>query len=119
MELNKLVFPAPQSSYDYNVRERLDEPGDLIFIPKYKKLSSNKSFSSEESKLDSPVRRQEKKLEGYIPCLYLPYIVDGRYSNSLLIYYHGNAEDVFLSYDLLRNLKKELKVVLLYIYIMN
>ena len=34
----------------------------------------------------------------HIPCLYLPYD-DG--SNKIIIYFHGNAEDVGLAFDLL------------------
>ena len=121
MELNKLIFPAPQPSYDHNLSYILDEPGSLIFIPKYKQKSpqnttsffSNKSTinSQEESKSDlSPGDKKSKKLNGHIPCLYLPCEEENRYSNTLLIYFHGNAEDIYLAYDLLRNIRKELKV---------
>ena len=43
----------------------------------------------------------------YIPCLYLPHL-NG--SNKILIYFHGNAEDVGLATELLNFLKDMLKV---------
>ena len=47
------------------------------------------------------------KLEGCIPCLYLPYLGG---SSKLLIYFHGNAEDVGLAMELLAFVKDMLKV---------
>lgn len=38
------------------------------------------------------------KMIDHIPCLYLPYD-DG--SNKLILYFHGNAEDVGLAFDML------------------
>jgi hypothetical protein len=43
----------------------------------------------------------------YIPCLYLPF-VNG--SSKLLIYFHGNAEDIGLASELLTFIKDMLKV---------
>jgi abhydrolase domain-containing protein 17 len=45
--------------------------------------------------------------EEYIPCLYLPCDTAG---NKLVIYFHGNAEDIGLAFDLLTNFGEELKV---------
>lgn len=45
--------------------------------------------------------------EDYIPCLYLPCETAG---NKLLIYFHGNAEDVGLAFDLLSSVGEELKM---------
>ena len=47
---------------------------------------------------------------GFIPCLYLPYLGG---SSKLLIYFHGNAEDVGLAMELLAFIKEMLKVSLL------
>ena len=44
---------------------------------------------------------------GFIPCLYLPYLGG---SSKLLIYFHGNAEDVGLAMELLAFVKDMLKV---------
>jgi len=40
----------------------------------------------------------KKKLIEHIPCLYLPYEEGG---NKVVIYFHGNAEDIGLAFDLL------------------
>ena len=45
--------------------------------------------------------------EEYIPCLFLPCDTAG---NKLVIYFHGNAEDVGLAFDLLTNFGEELKM---------
>ena len=41
---------------------------------------------------------KKKKLIDHIPCLYLPHEEGG---NKLIIYFHGNAEDIGLAFDLL------------------
>ena len=45
--------------------------------------------------------------KSYIPCLYLPYLGG---SSKILIYFHGNAEDVGLAMELLAFVKDMLKV---------
>jgi hypothetical protein len=118
MEFNKLVFPAPQSSYDENLSAYLDEPGSLLYIPRIKHQPPTKKSSDEIIQTTSINLSKKKpdvqiKPDGYIPCLYLPFIDEmGQYSNVLMIYFHGNAEDIYLAYDLLKNLKKELKVLI-------
>lgn len=42
--------------------------------------------------------KEEKADAQFIPCLYLPCESGG---NKLIIYFHGNAEDIGLSFDLL------------------
>ena len=51
--------------------------------------------------------KNDSTKKGYIPCLYLPYLGG---SSKLLIYYHGNAEDVGLAMELLAFVKDMLKV---------
>lgn len=46
----------------------------------------------------------------FIPCLYLPYTSG---SSKLLLFFHGNAEDVGLSYEMLDHLRSSLKVNIL------
>ena len=52
-------------------------------------------------------KNKAKKQVGFIPCLYLPYLGG---SSKLLIYFHGNAEDVGLAMELLAFVKDMLKV---------
>ena len=120
MELNKLVFPAPQPSYDENLY--LKNEGSLIFIPRIKLQSPKKktiveetnttNFSFSKKKFVEGQINSKPKPDGHIPCLYMPFTDEfGKYSNLLLIYFHGNAEDIYLAYELLSNLKNELKVL--------
>ena len=49
-------------------------------------------------------------MNNHIPCLYLPFSSG---SSKLLIYFHGNAEDIGLSYEMLDHLRSSLKVNIL------
>lgn len=80
MDLNSFLFPAPESSYTIHAAV-----GDLLFIPRTQNL-----------KKDTP-----------IPCLYMPHAAG---SSKLLIYFHGNAEDVGLACEMLDYLRSLLKV---------
>ena len=51
----------------------------------------------------------KQKFGEFIPCLYLPYVSG---SSKVLIYFHGNAEDVGLATELLNFIKEMLKVSL-------
>lgn len=79
MELNSLLFPAPQSSYDADTF-----PGELVWIPQLK----SKHLPS-------------------IPCLYLSC---QKGSSKTIVFFHGNAEDIGLAYELLNYLRINLQV---------
>lgn len=64
---------------------------------------SQKSFLSEIIY----VPRHEIPNKTYVPCLYLP-TKNG--SRKLLIFFHGNAEDLGLSYTLLNHMRDFFKV---------
>ena len=49
----------------------------------------------------------------FIPCLYLPYMSAGRGSNKLLLFFHGNAEDLGISYQMLDHMRSMLHVNIL------
>lgn len=51
-----------------------------------------------------------KRATTHIPCLFLPFQSG---SSKLLIYFHGNAEDVGLSYEMLDHLRSSLKLNIL------
>ena len=84
MDFNYFIFPAPDSSYTADEFSQ-----DLIYIPWI-----NQIFGHSDASLP-------------IPCLYLPYTQG---SSKLIIYFHGNAEDLGLAYELLDHLKNSLKV---------
>lgn len=83
MELNSLIFPAPESSYDEKIYEK-----DLVFIPRI----GDRGIKSEKD---------------YIPCLFLPY---SQGSSKVLMYFHGNAEDLGQAYQLLNHIRNTLKI---------
>jgi hypothetical protein len=80
MQLNNIVFPAPNCSY---TTEKLFK--DLVYIPK-----ENYGPNETES----------------IPCLYLPY----DHETKILLFFHGNAEDIGIAYDILNEMRICLKV---------
>lgn len=81
MELNSILFPAPQFNYE-KVSELMS---DLIFIPK----------PNEKDK--------------YIPCLLLLALQTTKSpSDKFLIFFHGNAEDIFGASDIGDKLKSRL-----------
>jgi len=55
---------------------------------------------------------EEKRIERYIPCLFLekPEEENSWTTNSILIYFHGNGEDIFQSFELLDYLRYYLNV---------
>jgi hypothetical protein len=81
MQLNSLVFPAPPCSY---TTEKLFK--DLVYIPKIKSTSNETEA---------------------IPCLYLPYERQGK----LVLFFHGNAEDIGIAYDMLVEMRNSLRVL--------
>lgn len=74
MEFNKIIFPAPPSSYTLDTF-----PNELIWIPRL-----NPPYSPA------------------VPCLFLPR---DRGSAKLLLYFHGNAEDIGISYELVDHIR--------------
>jgi hypothetical protein len=52
----------------------------------------------EETKDNTIQQKNDDPLLEYIPCLYLPCDTGG---NKVVIYFHGNAEDIGLAFDLL------------------
>lgn len=92
MKFRNIVYPSPESSYMPS-NEGL-EYGNLLFIPKNRDIA--KTSSKEE--------------ESYIPTLLIRY--DGRFGGStkVLLFFHGNAEDIGLAEDLLHHLSDSLEV---------
>ena len=46
----------------------------------------------------------------YVPCLYLPCL---KGSNKLIIFFHGNAEDLGISYEMLDHMRTALRINML------
>lgn len=71
MQLNNIVFPAPVCSY---TTEKLFK--DLVYIPRI-----------------SPLKGAAEA----IPCIYMPFEKETK----TLLFFHGNAEDIGIAFDIL------------------
>src|SRR4051794_2273273 len=102
MKLNKLIFPAPKSSYSTG-----SLIGEILYIPKVQSFFCY-SRLSEATTFRQLIQKSQNHLNsGSIPCLYLPF---SNGSSKLLLYFHGNAEDIGLSYEMLDHMRSALKV---------
>ena len=81
--INSIIFPAPNPpSYS---ADRMT--GEILYVPtNYKQKILN---------------------DEYVPCLYLPY---QQGSPKLLIVFHGNAEDLGISYEMMDHLRHQLHI---------
>jgi len=77
MDLNWIVFPAP------SVKMKQLENCPFIYIPRQKTKTTQSCMTF----------RTRKEDEG-IPCLFFPYSEKGSFSDKILIFFHGNAEDI-------------------------
>jgi len=108
MDLNSIIFPAPQSSFEFR---KID---DIIWIPKREakkipnsfELSATNNTGLDENEKVSEMPKATKS-EPSIPCLYLPYKYG---SDKVLIYFHGNAEDIGWALEFCNALKAHLQV---------
>lgn len=67
---------------------------------------SSKGEQSASKKEESKVKHISV-YSNYVPCLYLPYL---KGSNKLILFFHGNAEDLGISYEMLDHLRTALKI---------
>lgn len=108
MDLNYFIFPKPKPSYTH---EELF--GKLIYIPHdYKQWGLTEPYVSSKHVGQIYAHEKELKVHGHykgrcVPCLYLPCAEP---SSKVLLYFHGNAEDVALTQELIEVLQHELKV---------
>ena len=64
-------------------------------------------FSIDKDFVNIEVHQVADKMQEHIPLLYLPYDDP---SSKLLVYFHANAEDIGVAYDLLLLIGEQLKV---------
>ena len=108
MELNSLVFPKPKPSYTHE-----DLFGRLIYIPRdYQQWDLPPPHVSSKKVTTIYKHREKVAVHGSykgkcIPCLYLPWPES---SSKILLYFHGNAEDIALTQELIEVLQDRLKV---------
>lgn len=118
MEFTRWIFPAPNPSYQANTFDT------LIWIHKFKWQVTNQSTDTGNENAihhsvfpwfscfasDSGVPREVRVHDRSVPCLFFPY---DEGSNKILLYFHGNAEDIGLTYSFLTMLSFELKIHIL------
>ena len=80
--IKKLIFPKPDPP-TYSTHKFL---GEIIYV------------SRQQHKLQNNIKDESD----FIPCLFLPYLHG---SEKLVIFFHGNAEDLGISYELLDHLR--------------
>jgi len=108
MEFNSLVFPKPKPSYTHE-----EMFGRLIYIPRdYQQWDLSPPHVS--SKKVSTIYKHREKLAVHgsykgkcIPCLYLP---SREPTSKIMLYFHGNAEDIALTQELVQVLQEQLMV---------
>lgn len=92
MELASIIYPAPKPSYSLYNR-------GLILIPRF-----------DISRVTAGLNSGRGLSEMGIPCIYLPANDD---SDSIMLYFHANAEDINLGFSFYRTLRDTLGVHLL------
>jgi hypothetical protein len=80
-----------------NTRHLIDDP-IIVQDQNINLLTSNYSMSQVDDSFSIPNGITKPKLLEHIPCLFLPNEEGG---NKLVLYFHGNAEDIGLAFDLL------------------
>lgn len=128
MQLNSLVFPAPKPSYTAELLSN-----ELIWLPStnYPDVSQRKpavslenaDFFSESSQKyasrsyeSGSFLRNARNSQGntqknvsYIPCL----LLESQFNSNpelIVLFFHGNGEDIFLAYELIEAIRNTLKV---------
>ena len=103
MKLNNIIFPAPFPP-SYISSDDLMPKAKLIFVPEKPGMKEDsKRFNDEEDK--SSRGNKYSKQKGF-PCWYIPF-TEG--SNKIIMYFHGNAEDIGQSTKLMDKLSTGLK----------
>ncbi|CAI2372671.1 unnamed protein product [Moneuplotes crassus] len=109
MNLNCIVFPAPRPFYFGEGDFRQD--GSLIFVP-IDKRNYNSTFemskNTPEVHPESVVEELKERDKKTFPCFYIPYELEEG-SSKIIIYLHGNAEDLCGCGEMMRRLSVAFK----------
>lgn len=106
MQFNGIIFPQPKSSYDSSTFF-----GRMLYIPRnheeweldIPKISSDKAYKTLKEKGSIANKSAGFYSSPCIPCLYLS---SKKPSSKILIFFHGNAEDVGSSRHLLKMMRR-------------
>lgn len=94
MNLDLLIFPTPECSYSHYKSE-----GEILYIPKEATTKSITNLST----IPFPSNTLSNKETSHIPCMFLK--ASSLYNKKYAIFFHGNAEDINLSYEILKYIR--------------
>jgi hypothetical protein len=137
MDLNAIIFPAP----DYYVQTVEAHEGEIIFIPKNiinencktsatgtgsLKNNTSANFTNQSINSINEIKKDEKSTHNsnsssssvptsadFIPCLLLLSRPYKKICKNFLIFFHGNAEDIFLARDVADRIRSNLSMNIL------
>ena len=92
MDLDWIIFPSPESSYTVDKLQK----GELLYIPK-------KQYSKVVDEEDVNLKTK------HIPCLLLRATTTSL-CPKYAIFFHGNAEDINLAYEMLSHIRFTLSI---------
>lgn len=78
-----------------------DHQGNLIV------KEDEMGYSSERVSSTTKAKGFSQNAKDYVPCLFLPCL---KGSNKLIIFFHGNAEDLGISYEMLDHMRTALRM---------
>lgn len=112
MDLDFLIFPRPESSYSISKSD-----SDLLFIPRFHKYDNvNKiEISDTNNKINSNLKTKNVN-DKFIPMTesdfpYIPAMLlksNSSSSQKYALFFHGNAEDINHSYEMLKYIRSSL-----------
>ena len=116
MNLDCIVFPSPNPTYTHDNIER----GELLYIPKSTTINSertvdtvshssninNNNSSSSNCSNSNDINNKIK----YIPCLLVRANQSALSNQKYALFFHGNAEDINLSYEMLNHIRFTLNI---------
>jgi hypothetical protein len=97
MDFNSLFFPAPTDKYSC-----VTHFGEMIYLPKF--VSKQQDGSSIAKVVLDTTTHEDENCCIYIPCLMIQHknksnLLKKENTSKIVVYFHGNAEDVNTSYD--------------------
>ena len=105
-----LAMQAIQTAHNRASIDKMSQSESERLLNNVVKSKEDKTLN--QIRIDAEKKAENEKLNystknGTIPCLYMPYLGG---SSKLMIYFHGNAEDVGLAMELLSFIKDMMKV---------
>ena len=115
------VFISPKTISNYQTRTNEKNYLSRRLMTEYSFQAQGETQTLKKGDLASICRETKTQsradITGHIPCLILK---SGVPTNKVLIYFHGNGEDIYLSYELLTHIRNNLNVLNIYVtFVLN